>query len=119
MYYNKSELTIIYNSKKSLDKKTLAIAQGICSKINKQDLNEVRLSSTLFRLAVDKLGVNAKDIMDKSNNLYQESIKGRDPDIDSSYYMITNNPELLRCPIALFGEKVVLCNTPTDVLKLY
>ena len=118
MHYNKSELTIIYNSKKTLDKKTLAIAQGICSKINKQDLNEVRLSSTLFRLAVENLGINAKDIMDKSNVLYQESIKGTDPDIDSSYYMIINNPELLRCPIALFRGKVILCNTPTDVLKV-
>jgi arsenate reductase len=118
MHYKKSELTLIYNSKMSLDKKTLAIAQGISSQINKQDLNQVRLSSTLFRLAVEKLGVNAKDIMDKSNDLYQESIKGRDPDIDSAYYMISNNPELLRCPIALFGNKAVLCNTPTDILKI-
>ncbi len=118
MHYKKSELTIIFNGKKNLDKKTLAIAQGISSRINKQDINEVRLSNTLFRLAVEKLGINAKDIMDKSNDIYQESLKGRDPDVDSAYYMISNNPELLRCPIALFGDKVVLCNTPTDVLKV-
>jgi hypothetical protein len=31
-------------------------------------------------MAIEKLGINAKDIMDKSNPLYQDAIKGRDPD---------------------------------------
>jgi len=118
MHFKKSELTIIYNGKKELHKKTLAIAQGISKQINRQNINEVSLSSTLFRLAIEKLGVNAKDIMDKSNDSYQESIKGMDPDIDSAYNMIMNNPELLRCPIALYRDKAVLCNTPTDLLKV-
>ena len=118
MHYKKSELTIIYNGKKELDKKTLAIAQGISKHINRQDINEASLSSTLFRLALEKLDVNAKDIMDKSNSSYQKSIKGMDPDIDSAYYMIMNNPELLRCPIALYRDKAVLCNTPTDLLRV-
>lgn len=118
MHYKKSELTIIYNGKKELHKKTLAIAQGISKHINRQDITEVSLSSTLFRLALEKLGVNAKDIMDKSNEHYQESIKGMNPDIDSTYNMIMNNPELLRCPIALYRDKTVLCNTPTDLLKV-
>jgi arsenate reductase (glutaredoxin) len=118
MHYKRSELTIIFNSSKSLDKKTLAIAQGISNAINKQDIREVRLSNTLFRMALEKLGINPKDIMDKSNPLYQETIKGRDPDIDAAYYMIVNNPALLRCPIALHEDKAVLCNTPTDLLKL-
>jgi|TARA_B100000795_G_scaffold269971_1_gene261494 arsenate reductase len=118
MHYDKSELTIIYNSNKIIDKKTLAIAQGISSHINKQDINEVRLSNTLFRLAVEKLNIKAKDIMDKSSPYYQENIKGRDPDIDSAYYMIMNNPKLLKSPIALFKGKVVLCCTPSDVLKV-
>lgn len=118
MHYEKSELTIIYNSKKSIDKKTLAIAQAISSNINRQDINEVRLSSTLFRLAVGKLNLKAKDIMDKSNPYYQENIKGRDPDIDSAYFMIMNNPSLLKSPIALFKGKVVFCATPSDVLRV-
>ena len=57
MHYEKSELTIIYNSKKIIDKKTLAIAQGISLNINRQDINEVRLSNTLFRLAIQKLNL--------------------------------------------------------------
>ena len=118
MHYEKSELTIIYNSNKSIDKKTLAIAQGISNNINRQDINEVRLSNTLFRLAVQKLNIQAKDIMDKSIPYYQENIKGRDPDIDSAYYMIMNNPRLLKSPIALFRGKVVFCSTPSDVLKV-
>lgn len=118
MHYKKSELTIIYNGKRELDKKTLAIAQGISKQINKQDLNAVTVSSTLFRMAVEKLGVKAKDIMDKSNPLYQQNIRGMDPDVDSAFHMIANNPELLRCPIALYKDKAVVCNTPTDLLKV-
>lgn len=118
MHYEKSELTIIYDSKKSIDKKTLAIAYAISSNINRQDINEVRLSNTLFRLAVGKLNLKAKDIMDKSIPYYQENIKGRDPDIDSAYYMIMNNPTLLKSPIALFKGKVVFCSTPSDVLRV-
>jgi arsenate reductase len=67
---------------------------------------------------VGKLNLKAKDIMDKSNPYYQENIKGRDPDIDSAYYMIMNNPTLLKSPIALFKDKVVFCSTPSDVLKV-
>lgn len=118
MHYEKSELTLIYNGKKIIDKKTLAIAQGISSSINRQDINEVRLSNTLFRLAIKKLNLKAKDIMDKSSPYYQENIKGRDPDIDSAYYMIMNNPELLKSPIALYKDKIIFCMIPSDVLKV-
>ena len=118
MHFNKSELTIIYNSKKSIDKKTLAIAQGISQKINMQDINEVRVSNTLFRMMIEKLGVNAKDIMDKSQKVYQNEIKGSNRDIDSAYYLIMNNPNLLKGPLVLFKGKAVFCKTPTDILRI-
>ena len=73
MHYEKSELTIIYNSKKIIDKKTLAIAQAISSNINRQDINEVRLSNTLFRLAVGKLNLKAKLINEMYYNFNIEN----------------------------------------------
>lgn len=118
MHFNKSELTIIYNSKKSIDKKVLAIAQGISKKINRQDIHEVRLSNTLFRMALEKLGLNGKEVMDKSHPIYKKDIKGTNPDIDSAYYFIMNNPELLKAPLVLYKEKAIFCKTHTDVLKI-
>ena len=54
--------------------------------------------------------------MDKSQKVYQNKIKGSNPDIDSAYWLKTNNLNLLKEPLVLIKGKAVLCKTPTDIL---
>ena len=69
----------------------------------------------------DAIKGSVKNILDKSDfkvSLHQENIKGRNPDIDSAYYMIMNNPELLRSPIAIKGATARILDNPTDIYKM-
>ncbi len=118
MYFKKSEMTVIYNGERALDKKTLAVALGISRRINRQDLNTVRISETLFNHFLDRLGVEPKRLFDKSSRYYQEQLRGAQLTQGDWYQVLLHHPELLRGPVVLYRDKAIICHTPTDVMKV-
>ena len=118
MYLNRNELTLVYNQNNEKDRKTLAYASIITSKINRQEINSVRISDTLFYIILDKLKRNGKSVINKSDPYYQLHYRGRDLEAQEWLELLRKRPDMLRSPIALYREKVIICNTPTDVLKV-
>ncbi len=118
MYYNKSDLILLYNADKSKDRQTLAYAHTITKNINKQELNSVRISNTLFRIMLNKLNVGGKGIVNKADPYYQENYKGKDLSLEDWSSILKNRPDLLRSPLALYQGKAIICDTPTDVLRI-
>lgn len=118
MYYDKNNLILLYNGNREKDRKTLAMALSITTHVDKQELNSVRFSETLFCKMLDKLGVEPKSILNKSLPVYQEQFRGRDLTSTDWYNAIRRYPDLLLSPIAMFKDKAVICNTPTDVYKV-
>ena len=118
MHYKKDELTLLYNSANSRDIKTLAYAKTITSKINKQDVNSVTVSATLFKVMVDKLGGDPKALINKSLPYYQKNLRGHEYKPKMWLLAIKEMPELLAAPVALYHDKVMICNSPTDILKV-
>ena len=118
MYYNRDEITLLYNHSREKDRKTLAIAMAVNSKINKQELNSVKVSETLFFIFLEKLAKEPKNIANKALPYYQNELRGKNLSKRDWYSLITNNPELLKAPLALYKDKAIICNTPTDILKL-
>ncbi len=118
MYYKRNELTFLYNKEKELDRKALAMAHTLGLRINKQELNTVKVSKSLFILFIDKLGLNPKSVIDKSNPYYQNHLRGRDFSAEEWYEIIRRKPELLKAPLAMHKDKAVLCQCPNDLLLL-
>lgn len=118
MHFKKDELTLLYNSNNPRDMKTLALAKTIASKINKQDINDVEVSATLFEVAVEALGGNPKILINKSLPYYQENLRGTEYSVLMWFRTLKKMPELLKAPIAFYKDRVVLCETPTDILKV-
>ncbi len=118
MYFDKRELTLLYNSHRELDRKTLAMAHTLGVKINRQDLTSVRLSETLFIMFLNKLAVEPCAIVDKSNPYYQRELKGRGYTAPEWYEIILHKPELLRAPIAMYRDKAIMCTSPNDMLRI-
>lgn len=118
MHLNSEEITLIYNSENEKDKKTLAYAMSLNRKINKQDISCVRVSDTLFELMMDRLHTAGKSVFNRADPFYQEHMQGRE--LSNSEYLeyLKRRPDLLGAPVAMYRGKVVLCNTPTDVLKI-
>jgi arsenate reductase len=118
MHYDRNELVLLYNEQNEKDRKTLAYAMTITSKVNRQEVNSVRFSDTMFGIMLDRLNVNGKKVVNKADPQYQVNFKGKELSGDDWHAVIRNNPYLLRSPIAMFRNKVIICETPTDVLKV-
>lgn len=118
MYFNKKELTLLYNGERALDRKTLAMALTLGVKINRQDLTSVRLSETLFMLFLNKLNLEPKALFDKSHPFYQSELRGSEYTAPEWYEILLHKPDLLRAPIAIHGDKAILCTSPNDMLKM-
>jgi len=117
MYYKENELVLIYNSEINRDRKTLAYAVSMASKVNRQDILTCRVSSTLFSLALNKLQLNGKDIVNKAHPHYQNMYRGVELTNDEWFSLIMHHPELLRAPLAMYKGKALVCNSETDLLR--
>ena len=118
MHYNQNELVLLYNSERAKDRKTLAYALTVTSKINRQDLNAVRLSDTMLVMMLDRLGMDCKSLLNKADPYYQTYIRGKEMDPGDWYSVVKHRPSLLRAPVALYRGKAIVCETPTDVYKI-
>ena len=117
MHLKKDELTILYNSNRDRDKNTVTYAKTITGKINKQDLNSVNVSATLFRMIFERLG-DVKQVVNKADPYYQENLRGAELAPKMWFEVLKKRPELLKAPVVFYKDNIVICNTPTDVLKV-
>lgn len=118
MHLSSKELTILYNKDNERDRKTLSYAHTITNKINKQELNSVRISGTLFQVFVNTLEKDPKKLINKADPYYQKKIRGKNFSVDAWFKMLRNHPNLLKAPLAMYENRAIICHTPTDILKL-
>lgn len=115
---NTRELTLVYNSSTSEGRKALAYAVSLASKVNRQDVNEVQLSTTFVRQVLKQLNVRPKDLLNRAHPYYQEHLRGRDLDTEGWLQVVAHNPDLLKAPIALLGDKAVVCEPASLIYTL-
>jgi len=115
---NTKELTLVYDSTTSEGKKALAFATSLAPKVNKQDVNEVTLSTTFVRQVVKQLNLRPKDLLNRAHPFYQEHIRGRDLDMEGWLQVVARNPTLWKAPVALMGDKAVMCEPASLIYSL-
>lgn len=118
MKTNHREIFLYYNPDSSIGKKTMAVALSMTPHVNDQDYRKIKYSTTLWRDLLDKLQLRPKDLMNRAHPYYQEHIRGRDFDDDGWLNILIRSPEIIKAPIAMRGDRAILVNTPTDLLKL-
>jgi arsenate reductase len=69
-------------------------------------------------MILDSLMVDGKKLLNKSDPYYQTYIKGKDLTHEEWFNVLRSRPSLLRSPVALYRGKAVICETPTDVLRV-
>ena len=115
---NPRELTLVYDSTTSEGRKALAYAYSLSPKVNRQDVSEVKLSTTFVRQVVKALHLRPKDLMNRADPYYQQHVRGRDLNMEGWLDVLAHNPRLLKGPIALLGERAVLCEPPSLFYQL-
>ena len=97
MKTHRRELLLYYHPESSADRQTLAMAQGMSMHVRSF----------------------AKDLLNKAHPYYKSHIKGREFDEESWVKILRFNPDMIRVPIAISGRKAILCNTPSDINRLF
>lgn len=115
---NTKELTLVYNGTTSEGRKALAYAYTLATRVNKQDVSEVSLSTTFVRQVVKQLNIRPKDLMNRAHPYYQQHVRGRDLDMEGWLQVLTHNPDLWKAPVALMGNRAVLCEPASLICTL-
>ncbi len=112
------EILIYYNPDSSNDRKTVAHAQSLVEHVTVYSFDKAPSTGTSWQQIIHALDVHPKKLLNKSHPFYQENVRGRDFDEEGWLHIIQFNPSLIKAPIAMRGDKAVLCSTATDVYKL-
>jgi arsenate reductase len=113
-----SEIQLYVKSNCSKSKKAIAYARSLSNKVNTINIGRTKGTGTIWRNILSKLDKSPKDLLDKSKPYYQKNIRGRDFEDRDWTYLLMNNPDLLRSPIAIRGNKALILDNPTDIYKI-
>jgi len=112
------EILIYYNSESSSDRKTLAYAESTGYKVRSYCYSKSPSTTTSWKTILTSLDKHPKEIMNKAHPYYVANIKGKEFDMDDWVQVIKKNPQILKSPIAMKGQRAIVCSTPSDIYKL-
>lgn len=112
------QITLYYSSKSVRAKQTLAYAKAEGLPIQQIDILKTPLTGTQIAELADRLDLEIKDLVNQEHPSYKSHFKHHDFSSDDWIKMIRHNPEIMKQPIALRGDKTILVETPTDIIKI-
>ncbi|NNJ56448.1 MAG: glutaredoxin [Bacteroidia bacterium] len=115
---NSAEIQLYFKSNCSKSKKALAYAKSLSGKVNTINIGKNNSTGTIWRSILAKLNKSPKDLLDKSNPYYQENIRGRDFEDRDWTNLLMNNPDLVRSPFVIRGNKALILDNPTDIFRI-
>lgn len=112
------EIVIYYNKDSSSDRKTIAFAKSTGSQIRYYTYDKAPSTSTGWNTILSNLNMQPKEILNKAHPEYQANIRGKEFYNQGWMALIQKNPHLIKAPIAMKGNRAVLCINPTDIYRL-
>ena len=118
MKTNNREILVLYNPDSPAHKRTVAHAQSLSEHVKSYPFEKASATNMDWRSIIDMLGIDPKELLDKSTEQYQENIRGKEFDAEGWLNVIMHNLDIIRAPIAIRGKEAVQCERPTDIHKL-
>jgi arsenate reductase (glutaredoxin) len=112
------EIQLYVKANCSKSKKAIAYAKSHSNNVNTIDLAKTKGTGTIWQSILSKLDKSPKQLLDKSQPYYQKNIRGCDFEDRDWTFLLMNNPELVRSPIAVRGNKAIILDNPTDIFKI-
>lgn len=113
-----NEILILYHPTSSTARQTVALAHTLSTHVQEWDFSKKPLTATQWRDLLNRLDMEPKKLLDKSQSYYQEHIRGREFDDEGWLNVLIRNTDLINGPIVISGEKAILCKIPTEILGL-
>ena len=118
MKTHQREILLYYNPASSSHKKTIAYARSMSSHVKAFSYEKAFNTDTGWTRIISLLDRHPKELMNKAHPEYQKNIRGTEAGTACWIKVLKNNPELMKSPIAVKGNKAILCESPTDIYKL-
>lgn len=112
------QITLFYSSKSNRAKKTLAYAKAEGLPILDIDILKTPLTGTQIAELADKLDLEIKDLVNQEHPAYMSHFEQHNFSSEDWIKMIQHHPEIMKQPIALRGNRTILVETPTDIIKI-
>lgn len=112
------QITLYYNSSSVRAKQTIAYAETEGFRLHKIDILKTPLTGTQIAEIGERLQINIEDLVNQDHPSYAKRFERSDLSDDDWIKMIRHNPEILKQPIAFRGDRTILVETPTDIIKI-
>lgn len=112
------QITLYYIAESSRAKQTLAFAKSEGLQMLEVDILKTPLTGTQIAELADRLGLEIKDLVNQEHPSYTSKFVHHSFSSDDWIKMIRQNPEIMKQPIALRGNKTILVETPSDIIKI-
>lgn len=113
-------ITIIYHSDNSLGKSVLAYAQTENLPIRDIDISKTKISETNWAAITDKLGIHLKELINMDHPNFKQDYH-EDVDLSDHDWLkfLEQNPDTLRAPIVIKGDKIQMMENPQDMVHFH
>lgn len=99
-------------------KQTLAYAKSEGVSVLIIDLTKTPMTGSQILEIAGRLGLKVEDLIDRDNDFYTSKFEPLELSSEDWIKMIQQNPEIIKQPIALRGDKTILVETPTDIIRI-
>ena len=111
------ELTIIYYSEDHVGRQILSYAQEEGLPIRDKDLKYMHLTATQWASIADRLKIEVKDLINTDDPEFMEKFKGVSDLEDHDWLkLLVHNPDILKAPIVMKGDKIMQMSNSQDML---
>jgi arsenate reductase len=108
-------MKIYHNPRCSKSRQTLQIIKDAGADVEIIEyLNQTPTEKELTAV-LEKLGMNAEDILRKGEDIYKQNFKGKTFSNEEWIKIMIENPKLIERPIVIKGNKAVLGRPPENV----
>lgn len=112
------QITLFYNSRSQRGKQTLVYARTHGLPLEKVDLLKTPLTGTQITELANRLGIKIEELVNQDHYKYRRKFTAQSFTSEDWITVIQNHPEIMKQPIALRGNKTILVETPTDIIRI-
>lgn len=111
------EITLIYHSGEHIGRQILAFAQSEKFPIHEVDLAHVQLSPVHWAELASRMNIEVKELINTEDPDFLQKFPGRhDFDENDWLKLLVHNPDILKAPIVMKGDKVVQMTNAQEML---
>jgi len=111
------EITLIYNSDDHIGQKILAYAHSENIPVRDINLKFMKLTATHWAQLATMMNVKIRDFVNTEHPNFSQKF-GKSDQLSSEDWLklLINNPEILRAPVVIKGDKVSMMTNPQEML---